>query len=175
MIKTIAIVAVLLVAAVLIFAAFRPDQFRVQRATTVMAPPEKIFALISDFKRWSAWSPYENKDPGMQRTYGGAPEGRGATYAWDGDGSVGRGRMEITEAAAPSKVAINLDFTRPFEAHHRVVFSMVPKGEATEVVWDMQGPANYVSKLIGIFIPMDRMVGADFEAGLANLKALAEK
>ena len=175
MIKTIAIVAVLLIAAVLIFAAFRPDQFRVQRATTVKAPPEKIFPLINDFKRWSAWSPYEKKDPGMQRTYGGAPEGRGATYAWDGDGNVGQGRMEITDAAAPSQVAISLDFTRPFEAHNRVVFSMVPKGEATEVVWDMQGPANYVSKLLGIFINMDRMVGADFEAGLANLKALAEK
>ena len=175
MIKTIAIVAVLLIATVLIFAAFRPDQFRVQRATTVKAPPEKIFPLINDFKRWSAWSPYEKKDPGMQRTYGGAPEGRGATYAWDGDGNVGQGRMEITDAAAPSQVAISLDFTRPFEAHNRVVFSMVPKGEATEVVWDMQGPANYVSKLLGIFINMDRMVGADFEAGLANLKALAEK
>jgi carbon monoxide dehydrogenase subunit G len=175
MIKTIAILVVLLLGAVLIFAATRPDSFRVQRAASIKAPPEKIFPFINDFKRWGAWSPYEKKDPSMKRSFGGAPEGKGATYAWEGDRNVGEGRMEITDAQAPGRVAIKLDFTRPFEAHNNVVFTMLPKGDATEVTWDMQGPANYVSKLIGVFVSMDRMVGADFEAGLANLKSVAER
>jgi hypothetical protein len=175
MLKTVGIVVVLLIGAVLAFAAMRPDTFRIHRSTTIKAPPEKIFPLISDFKRWGAWSPYETKDPNMKRSFGGAAEGKGSVYAWDGNGNVGQGRMEITDAAAPSQVAIQLDFTRPFEAHNRVVFRIVPNGEATEVTWDMQGPANYVSKLIGVFVSMDRMVGRDFEAGLANLKSIAEK
>ena len=175
MIKTIVILVGLLVAAVLIFAATRPDSLRVQRAASIKAPPEKIFPLISDFKRWTAWSPYEKKDPGMQRSYGGAAEGKGATYAWDGDSNVGQGRMEITDAQSPGRVAIKLDFTRPFEAHNNVVFTLLAKGDATEVTWDMQGPANYLSKLIGVFVNMDRMIGQDFEAGLANLKSVAER
>jgi polyketide cyclase/dehydrase/lipid transport protein len=173
MIKTIAIVVVLLLAAVLIFAAFRPDTFRVQRATSIKAPPERIFPLINDFKRWGSWSPYEKKDPNMKRLYGGAAEGQGSTYAWEGDGNVGQGRMEITDASAPGKVAIKLDLTKPLEA--RVVFTMVPKGEATEVTWDMQGQLPYFAKIVHLFFNMDRMVGTDFEVGLANLKGLAGK
>ena len=175
MLKTIALVVLLVLAAVLLFAATRPGTFRVTRSATIKAPPEKIFPLISDFKRWGAWSPYEKKDPTMKRSYGGAAEGKGATYAWEGDGNVGQGRMEIIDAAAPGKVAIRLDFTRPFEAHNRVLFTMLPKGELTEVTWDMQGRANYLSKLIGVFVDMDRMVGRDFEAGLASLKTVTEK
>jgi len=175
MIKTVVFLVVLLVAAVLIFAATRPDSLRVQRAASIKAPPEKIFPLISDFKRWAAWSPYEKKDPGMKRSYGGAAEGKGATYAWDGDSNVGQGRMEITDAQSPGRVAIKLDFTRPFEAHNNVVFTLLAKGDATEVTWDMQGPANYLSKLIGVFVNMDRMIGQDFEVGLANLRSVAEK
>lgn len=175
MIKTMVILVVLLGAAVLIFAATRPDSLRVQRAASIKAPPEKIFPLISDFKRWAAWSPYEKKDPNMKRSYGGAAEGKGATYAWDGDSNVGQGRMEITDAQPPGRVAIKLDFTRPFEAHNNVVFTLLAKGDATEVTWDMQGPANYLSKLIGVFVNMDRMIGQDFEVGLANLRSVAEK
>jgi uncharacterized protein YndB with AHSA1/START domain len=175
MLKTIPLVAALLIGAVLVLAATRPDQFRITRSTVIKAPPEKIFALISDFRRWATWSPYEKKDPDMRRSFGEAAEGRGATYAWDGDGNVGQGRMEIIEVAPPGKVVIHLDFTRPFEAHNSVVFTLLPRGQETEVTWDMQGRANYLSKLIGVFINMDRMVGRDFEAGLANLKAVAEK
>ncbi len=175
MLKMLAVVIVLIVAAVGLFAFTRPDTFRVKRAAAIKAPPERIFPFINDFKRWGAWSPYENKDPNLKRSYGGAPAGKGATYAWEGNKDVGAGRMEIVEASVPGRVAIKLDFTRPFEAHNRVVFTMVPAGDATEVTWDMQGPANYLSKLIGIFINMDRMVGKDFEVGLANLKAAAEK
>jgi uncharacterized protein YndB with AHSA1/START domain len=175
MLKFVSLAVLLLLGAVLLFAATGPDTFRVKRATSIKAPPERIFPLINDFRRWGAWSPYEKKDPGMKRSYDGPPAGAGAVYAWEGDGNVGQGRMEIVEASPPDKVAIKLDFTRPFEAHNRVVFTLAPAGGATEVTWDMQGPANYLSKLIGVFINMDRMVGKDFEAGLANLKAAAEK
>jgi uncharacterized protein YndB with AHSA1/START domain len=175
MLKFVSLAVLLLLGAVLLFAATGPDTFRVKRATSIKAPPERIFPLINDFRRWGAWSPYEKKDPGMKRSYDGPPAGPGAVYAWEGDGNVGPGRMEIVEASPPDKVAIKLDFTRPFEAHNSVVFTMVPAGDATEVTWDMQGPANYLSKLIGLFVDIDTMVGKDFEAGLANLKAAAEK
>jgi len=174
MLKIMALIVVLALVGVLAFAATRPDTFRVTRSTTIKAPPEKIFPFLGDFRRWTAWSPWETKDPNLKRSYGGAPVGKGATYAWEGDRNVGQGRMEITDAA-PGKVAINLDFVKPFEAHNSVLFTLAGRGEITEVTWDMQGPANFLSKLIGVFLDMDRMVGRDFEAGLANLKAAAEK
>lgn len=175
MIKTVAIVVVVLIGAVLAFAATRPDVFRVQRATSIKAPPEKIFPLINEFDRWGAWSPYEKKDPAMKRARSGPAAGKGAVYAWEGNGEVGQGRMEIADAAAPSRVTIKLDFVKPFEAHNIVDFTLEPKGDATSVTWAMHGPANYLSKLIGLFIDMDKMIGKDFEAGLAGLKAIAEK
>jgi hypothetical protein len=173
--KIAAIAVLVIIGAVLALAAFRPDSFRVQRATSIKAPPEKIFPLVNDFQRWGTWSPWEKKDPNMKRSFGGAAQGRGSTYAWEGDGNVGQGRMEITEASAPSTVRIKLDFTKPFEAHNLVEFTMLPKGESTEVTWNMQGPVPYLAKIVHLFINMDRMVGQDFEAGLANLKAAAEK
>ena len=175
MLKIAALIVLLAVVGVLVFAATRPDTFRVTRSATIKAPPEKIFPLVADFRRWTAWSPWEKKDPNLKRSYGGAAEGKGATYAWEGDRNVGEGRMEITDAAVPGRVAIKLDFLKPFEAHNTVLFTLTGRGESTEVTWDMQGPANYLSKLIGVFVSMDRMVGGDFEAGLANLKAVAEK
>ena len=174
MIKTISLVVALLIAAVLIFAATRPDTFRVQRAASIKAPPEKIVAVLSDFHGWEAWSPWEKMDPAMNRSHSGAAKGKGAAYEWDGNKEVGKGRMEITEAAA-TRVAIDLDFVKPFEAHNKVVFTLVPKGDATEVTWAMQGPLPYVAKLVHLFLDMDGMVGQQFETGLANLKAVAEK
>jgi uncharacterized protein YndB with AHSA1/START domain len=166
---------VLLVAVVLAFAATRPDSFSVRRAASIQAPPEKIFPLISDFSRWSAWSPYERKDPAMKRSFSGPAAGKGAVYAWEGNGDVGQGRMEIADAVAPSRVTLKLDFVKPFEAHNKVDFTLEPKGGATEVTWAMDGPMPFISKVITLFVDMDRMVGGDFEAGLANLKAIAEK
>ena len=166
---------VLLVAAVLAFAATRPDSFSVRRAASIQAPPEKIFPLINDFSRWSAWSPYEKKDPAMKRSFSGPAAGKGAVYAWEGNGDVGQGRMEIADAVAPSRVTLKLDFVEPFEAHNKVDFTLEPKGGATEVTWAMDGPMPFISKVITLFVDMDRMVGGDFEAGLANLKAIAEK
>src|SRR5216683_7594208 len=167
------IVAVLL-AAVLIYAATKPDVFRVQRAASIKAPPEKIAAALSDFHGWEAWSPWEKMDPAMKRSYSGAAKGKGAVYAWEGNSKVGQGRMEITEAA-PSRVALDLHFVKPFEAHNKVVFTLVPKGDATEVTWAMQGPVPYIAKVVHVVFDMDGMVGKQFETGLANLKAIAEK
>ena len=178
MFEVIAIIAVVLaiaIAIVLILAATKPDTFEVRRAATVKAPPEKIFALISDFHQWGSWSPWENKDPAMQRSYGGAASGRGAVYAWEGNKNVGSGRMEILEASPPSKIVIKLDFLKPFEAHNTAEFTMLPQGNATSITWLMHGPASFMVKVMHVFINMDRMVGKDFEAGLANLKRLAEK
>lgn len=175
MLKTIAIVAVVAIAAILIFAATRPDTFRVQRAATIQAPPEKIFALIGDFQRWDAWSPWEKKDPAMKRTFSAATSGQGAVYAWEGNKNVGQGRMEIADSIPPARVAIKLDFVKPFEAHNLVEFTLEPKGQATDVTWAMRGETPYLAKVIHLFIDMDKMVGKDFEAGLANLKSLAEK
>lgn len=175
MFKKIALAVVVLVAAVLLFAATRPDSFRVQRSTSIKAPPEKIFPLIADFHAWGAWSPWEKLDPTMKRTHSGAPSGKGAVYAWDGNNEVGAGRMEIAEVSAPSRLSIKLDFSRPMEGHNTAEFTLVPKGDASELTWAMFGPNPYLSKLIGLFLDMDKMIGKDFEAGLANLKALAEK
>ncbi len=178
MLKTISIIAgvlVLGVAVILVYAATRPDSFRVERAASIKAPPEKIFPLIADLRQWSAWSPYEKKDPAMKRSHSGAASGKGAVYDWNGDKNVGQGRMEITDTAPPSKVTIKLDFVRPFEAHNTVEFTLRPQGDATGVTWAMRGPSPFISKLMGIFFDMDGMIGADFEAGLASLKAAAER
>ncbi len=182
MLKAIAYVTaalIVVVAGILIYAATRPDTFRVQRSASIKAPPEKIFALINDLRGWSAWSPYEKKDPAMKRTFSGPSSGKGAIYAWDGDKNVGKGRMEITEVTPPSKVLIKLDFIKPFEGHNIAEFTMEPKGDNTVVTWAMYGPCPYMAKVMGVvmglFMNMDDMIGNDFAAGLASLKTVAEK
>jgi uncharacterized protein YndB with AHSA1/START domain len=175
MLKKIAIVVLVLAAALLGLAAIQPDGFRVQRSASIKAPPEKIFPLISDFRRWSAWSPWERLDPAMKRGYDGPTSGKGAVYEWSGNREVGAGRMEIVEAAAPSKVGIKLDFLAPFEAHNFAEFTLVSAGDGTTVTWAMYGPNTFVSKLMSVFVSMDGMVGGYFESGLANLKAASEK
>ena len=178
MFEIIAIVAVVLaiaVAVVLILAATKPDTFSVRRAATVRAPPERIFPLINDFHQWGSWSPWEHKDPAMKRTYSGADSGKGAVYAWDGNKNVGSGRMEILEASLPSKIVIKLDFFAPFEAHNTAEFTMLPQGDATNLTWVMHGPLVFMAKVMHVFINMDKMIGKDFEAGLANIKTISEK
>jgi len=168
-------VTVIVIAGVLAYAATRPDTLRVQRSASIKAPPDKIFAMINDLKAWAAWSPYEKKDPAMKRTFGAITAGKGATYAWQGDGNVGEGRMEIVETAPPKKVLIKLDFLKPFEAHNTAEFTLEPKGEGTLVTWAIYGPSAYVTKVMGLFFNIDTMIGRDFEAGLADLKTAAEK
>ena len=175
MLKKIAIGVVALILIVLGLAAVQPDSFRVQRTIAIKASPEKIQPLISDFHNWPAWSPWEKLDPAMKRIYSGAPKDQGAVYAWEGDDKVGAGRMEITGLAQPTKVDIKLDFLKPFESHCLTEFTLEPKGELTTVTWTMSGPSNFMTKLIGLAVSMDKMIGKDFETGLANMKAVAEK
>lgn len=175
MFKIIAGVVVILVAGVLAVAFTRPDSFRVQRSASIKAPPEKVYALVNDLRGWKEWSPYEKKDPAMRRTLSGAPSGKGAVYEWSGNKEVGKGRMEITDTTAPSKVLIKLDFLEPFEAHNTAEFSLQGRGDGTDVTWAIYGPSPFMSKLVSVFLDMDRMIGTDFEAGLANLKAIAER
>jgi hypothetical protein len=174
-IAVIAVVLGLAIAIVSIIAATKPNTFSVQRAILVKAPAEKIFPFINDFHQWGSWSPYEHKDPAMKRTYGGAASGKGAVYAWDGDRNVGSGRMEILDASAPAKIVIKLDFFTPFEGHNTAEFTMLPQGDATNLTWLMHGPAPFMAKIMHVFMNIDRMVGKDFEIGLANLKRLTEK
>lgn len=174
-IATLAAIVAVVVAGVLIYAATKPDSFRVERSTTIKASPDKIFVLITNLRGWGAWSPYEKKDPNMKRTFSGSESGKGAVYEWDGNKDVGQGRMEIIEATPPSKVAIKLDFLKPFEGHNTAEFTMVPAGDNTTVTWAMYGPSPYIAKVMGTVLNLDKMIGTDFEAGLAALKAVAEQ
>jgi hypothetical protein len=177
MLKALIVIASILavaVVSVLAYAATKPDTFRVQRTATINAPPAKIHPLIDEFDRWREWSPYERRDPDMKRVRSGPKSGKGAVYEWDGNGNVGKGRMEILETS-PAKVVIKLDFFRPFEANNTAMFTLEPGGETTRVTWAMEGPSAFIGKVMSVFIDMDKMVGKDFETGLASMKAAAEK
>jgi hypothetical protein len=169
------VIAVLfaVIAAILIYAATKPDTFQVQRATTIVAPPEKIFPLINDLHAHTSWSPFE-KDPNMKRTHSGAPQGKGAVYDWDGDRKVGSGRLVIADST-PSNITMVLDMFKPFKAHNTVNFMLDPQGSATRVTWAMHGRQPYMAKLMSTFINCDKMVGSQFEQGLAKLKTIAER
>jgi len=173
----VAVLAVIIVAfaALLAVAATKPDTFRVQRDVTINAPPDKVFPYIDDFHKWTAWSPWEKVDPEMKRSYSGSESDKGAIYQWNGNNEVGEGRMEITDASAPSKIVIKLDFLKPFEAHNTAEFTLAPAGDATKVTWAMYGPCGFPMKVMHCFMDMDKLVGKDFEDGLAKMKTVAEK
>jgi uncharacterized protein YndB with AHSA1/START domain len=175
MLKIFGIIVAIAVASVLLFAANKPDAFRVERQASIQAPPEKIFSLINDLRAFNTWNPFEKKDPNLKGRYSGPSSGRGAAYAFDGNKDVGKGSIEIMESAPSSKVTMRLAMVEPFEVQNTVEFTLVPGGGATNVTWAMQGPAPFIAKIIHVFIDMDEMVGKDFEAGLASLKAIAEK
>src|ERR1700742_2804180 len=180
MLEIIAIIAVILaiaIAVVLILALTKPASFAIQRSAVMRAPAETVFPLINNFHQWTKWSPWENRDPALKRTYSGTESGKGAVYAWDGNKNVGSGRMEILDASSPTKIVIKLDFFKPFEAHNTAEFTFVPERDpsATNVIWVMRGPSPFMSKVMQVFMNFDKMIGRDFETGLANLKNLAEK
>ena len=174
MVLTIAIIIVLL-GVLLGVAASKPNEFTVRRTTRISATPDRIFPQINDFHNWAAWSPYEKLDATMKKTFTGASSGKGAVYEWDGNSKVGKGRMEITDASAPRKVVIKLDFVRPFRASNTSEFTLEPQGDSTDVTWSMRGASPFMMKVMGVFMNMDNLVGRDFETGLANLKANAER
>jgi len=169
------VVLLVLIAALLVYAATRPDSFNIQRTASIKAAPERIYPLISDFHNWASWSPFEKYDPAMKKTHSGAANGSGAVYEWEGNSRAGKGRMEITETSAPSRVTIKLDFIKPFEGHNFADFTLKAKNDTTDVTWAMSGPNTYMLKVMGIFMSMDSMLGKEFDAGLANLKSIAEK
>lgn len=175
MLKYIVLVLVVALAAILIYAATQPGQARMMRSLAIHAAPEKLYALVEDFRAWASWSPYEKYDPQMQRIYEGAERGNGAAYAWQGNGKAGAGRMRIVDAVPSSRLGIALDFSKPFVSSNQVEFTFVPRGDATEVTWTMQGPRPYMVKLMGLFFDMDAMIGRDFDSGLASLRDLAER
>jgi uncharacterized protein YndB with AHSA1/START domain len=175
MLRILTLIIVVLVSALALFVATRPSAFRIQRSVTITAPPEKIYPHIVDFHAWPAWSPWEKIDPALQRTYGGPTSGPGAVYEWTGNKDIGQGRMEILEAAPSSRGLIKLDFLAPFEAHNTAEFTLQANGDGTSVTWAMYGPNTLMGKVMSLFFNMESMVGPQFETGLSNLKALAER
>jgi len=148
--------------------------YTVERTTTVAAPPDRVYAEVQDFHRWPAWSPWEGLDPAMTRSYGGAEAGTGATYSWKGNRKAGEGRMAMTDAEPSDRVVIALDFLKPFKSSSVTTFSFVPEGEGTRVTWSMTGPRTLAVKVMGVFTSMDKLVGKDFDKGLARLRTVAE-
>ena len=173
LIKILLIVALLIVVFVVVVAT-RPAKFRVTRSITVAAPPDRVFAQVNDFHAWQAWSPWEGRDPALQRTYSGSPLGVGAVYGWVGNKDVGEGRMTI-EKSDPGAIVIKLEFLKPFAATNTATFTFAPAGAGTQVTWAMDGENNFMMKAFQLFMNMDKLIGKDFELGLSRLKTVAEK
>jgi uncharacterized protein YndB with AHSA1/START domain len=153
------------------------DTFTVERSTVVDAPPRRVFQQVADFHRWQAWSPWEGLDPEMRRTYSGAGAGTGAVYEWSGNRKAGAGRMQITRADEPSLVHVDLRFTKPFKSENDMRMTFEPEGPTgsqTRVTWTLEGPVTLMTRVMGVFTSMDKLVGPDFEKGLQRLKAVAE-
>lgn len=160
---------VLLLGVLAAFIAMRPSHFTISRSRTVAAPPAIVHGYVNDFHKWPTWSPWEKRDPAMTREHTGAPAGTGASYAWKGNSDVGEGRMTITDSRPPQSVTIRLEFVAPFPATNTTQFDFAPAGSGTNVTWTMSGEQNFVGKAFALFMDMEKLVGPDFEQGLANL------
>jgi hypothetical protein len=163
-----------LIAVLVVVTLMQPSTYRVERSITINAPVENAFAQVNDFHQWGAWSPWEKLDPGMKKTFEGPPSGTGSKYAWVGNDQVGEGRMTIEKSEKPSKIEIKLEFLKPFESTSKTTFAFAPAGASSKVTWSMDGENNFVGKFFCIFMNMDKMIGGDFERGLAAMKAAAE-
>jgi uncharacterized protein YndB with AHSA1/START domain len=170
-----AVLFAVVIAVILVVASTKPDTFQITRSVNINAAPETIYPYMSDFHKGDLWSPYEKKDPAMKRTFSGAEGGKGAVYEFDGNKEVGKGRLEIIEAVPPAKVVLTLDMIEPMQGHNIVEYTLEPKGDGTDVTWAIHGSNTYLGKVMCVFFNMDKMIGKDFEAGLANLKALVER
>jgi uncharacterized protein YndB with AHSA1/START domain len=152
----------------------QPSEFRVARTATIAAPAPVVFAQVNDFHQWRAWSPYDELDPAMKRTYAGAPAGAGASYSWVGNGHAGEGRATIIDSRPNDLIRIQLDFVKPFAGTAFAEFAFRPEGDRTTVEWSLAGRNNFLAKAVHLFMNMDRMVGGQFEQGLAQLKSIVE-
>jgi hypothetical protein len=174
MLTTILIAVAAIVVVLIVVSAKRPDEFRVTRKGSVSAPPAVVFAQVNDLRKWQAWSPWAKMDPAATMTYEGPTAGTGAGYTWAGNNKVGEGRMTITESRPDELIRLKLEFLKPFKATNMAEFTFKPEGSQTVVTWSMFGRKNFASKAFGVFINMDKMVGGDFEKGLASMKSVVE-
>ncbi len=174
MFKKILIAIALIVVVFVVVVATRRADFRITRSTTIAAPAEVVFAQVNDFHKWDAWSPWAKLDPAMKQTHEGAPAGTGAIYSWTGNKEVGEGRMTIAESQANESIRIKLEFLKPFASVNTTDFNFKPAGGQTTVTWSMSGTNNFIAKAFCLFMNMDKMVGGDFEKGLAQMKSVAE-
>jgi hypothetical protein len=174
MVKKILIAVAVVIVIFVVVVALQPADFRIVRSATMSAPAPAVFAQVNDFHKWEAWSPWAKLDPAMKQTYEGAPAGTGAIYTWAGNSKVGEGRMTLTESHPSDLIAIKLEFLKPFAAVNTSEFTFKPEGNQTSVTWSMAGRKNFISKGFCLFMSMDKMVGGDFEKGLAQLKAIVE-
>lgn len=170
----IGIAVLVIIGGLLVFISTRPESFRIERSAQVKAPVDVVFALINDFHQWALWSPYEKLDPDMKKTFEGPPAGPGASYAWSGNNKSGEGRMTILENKPGELITIKLEFTRPFSATNQTTFKLEPSGNGTRVSWIMEGKNTFMGKAMSAFMSMDKLLGKDFEQGLANLDAAAQ-
>ncbi len=174
MLKKIGLGLLAVIAVLAVVIATRPGEFQVQRSATVAASQDVVFPLISDFHQWAKWSPWEKRDPNMKKTFEGPASGVGSVYSWAGNDKVGEGRMTLTEVKPNDRVAIKLEFLKPFAATNTTELTLAPAGGSTNVTWTMRGNNNFVGKAFSLVMNMDKMVGGDFENGLAQLKQLSE-
>jgi hypothetical protein len=174
MFKKILIGIAVVILVFLVVVAMQPADFRITRSTTIAARPEVVFAHVNDFHKWDAWSPWAKLDPAMKQTYEGPPAGVGAIYSWVGNDDVGEGRMTITQSRPSELVGIKLEFLKPFAQVNATEFALKPDGNQTAVTWSMNGTNNFMAKGFGLFMNLDKMVGGDFEKGLAQMKLVAE-
>lgn len=175
--KVILAIFIVLVLVVVVFCAvvaMQPEDFKITRSATVNAPPEKVFEQVNDFHKWDAWSPWAKLDPTMKTTYSGALSGTGAGYSWVGNDQVGEGKMTITDSHSSDIIKIDLEFIKPFAAKNVTDFSFKPDGDKTNVTWTMAGKNNFMAKGFNLVMNIDKMVGGDFEKGLAQLKTVSE-
>lgn len=173
-INLVLVVIVFVAIGILILAANKPDVFRLQRSIVIDAMPERIFPLINDLRAHEAWNPFDNSDPDTRKTHAGAAQGAGAVYEWNGKGQAGTGRLSILESDPCSRIGMRLEMLKPFKTSNQVTFTLVPEDAATHLTWSMQGPVPYPAKIMHTLFDMDRMIGKQFEAGLMNLKNIAE-
>ena len=174
MLKILLLALALIIVVFIVVVALQPKDFRVARSTTMSASPSAVFAQVNDFHKWEAWNPWGKIDPAMKQTYDGAPSGIGAIYTWVGNKEVGEGRMTITENRPSDLVRIKLEFFKPFAATNIAEFTFKPEGNQTTVTWSMTGEKNFMAKMVHLFMSMDKMIGSQFEKGLADMKTIAE-
>jgi len=175
MVSKIALSVLVLIVALLVFAATKPNSFRIQRSILIRASQEKVFPLINDLRSWDAWSADNGGGQTVQKVYSTPTSGTGATAEWHGSGRAGAAKMLITESVVPSKVSVKVDWLKPFEAHNLNEFAIHAQGEETEVTWSIQASNLYPMKLVGIFFNIQSEFAKHMESGLKNLKSAAEK